>query len=84
MTRCAVYVRLSNDRPDETSTERQEADCRKLAEAKSWEVVTVCKDLQSAWSDKERPDFEPCFATPSQQPSTCWWCGSSTAWPEAC
>lgn len=58
MTRCALYVRLSNDRPDETSTDRQEADCRKLAEAKSWEVVAVYKDLQSAWSDKERPDFE--------------------------
>ncbi len=58
MTRCAVYVRLSHDRPDETSTERQEADCRKLAEAKSWEVVAVYKDLQSAWSDRERPDFE--------------------------
>jgi len=58
MTRCALYVRLSHDRPDETSTERQEADCRKLAEAKSWEVVAVYKDLQSAWSDKQRPDFE--------------------------
>jgi len=58
MTRCAVYVRLSHDRPDETSTERQEADCRKLAEAKSWEMVAVYKDLQSAWSDRERPDFE--------------------------
>jgi len=58
MTRCALYVRLSNDRPDETSTERQEADCRKLAEARGWEVLSVYKDLQSAWSDKERPDFE--------------------------
>jgi site-specific DNA recombinase len=58
MTRCALYLRLSHDRPDETSTEHQETDCRKLAEAKGWEVVAVYKDLQSAWSDKERPDFE--------------------------
>ena len=48
MTRCALYLRLSHDRPDETSTEHQEIDCRKLAEAKGWEVVAVYKDLQSA------------------------------------
>ena len=58
MTRCALYLRLSHDGPDETSNERQETDCRKLAEAKGWEVVAVYKDLQSAWSDKARPDFE--------------------------
>ena len=38
----------SHDQPDEPSTERQEADCRKLAEARNWEVLVVYKDLQSA------------------------------------
>lgn len=85
MTRCALYLRLSHDRPDETSTERQEADCRKLTEAKSWAVAAICKDLQSAWSDKARPDFERMLRdAESHGPST--WClsGGSTAWPAAC
>lgn len=56
--RATIYVRLSQDREGETSTARQEADCRKWAEAKGWTVGEVYRDLQSAYSDKERPGFE--------------------------
>ncbi|MDQ6797279.1 MAG: hypothetical protein M3011_04510, partial [Actinomycetota bacterium] len=45
MTRCAVYVRLPNDRPDETSTERQEAEVTrrfalKWGARRSWASTT--------------------------------------------
>jgi hypothetical protein len=42
---------LSNNGPEETSPERQEVDCRKLTDAKGWEVVGVYKHVQSGWSD---------------------------------
>jgi len=60
MTQIAVYVRQSQDKSgDEAGVDRQEAACRKLAEAKGWEDLTLYRDNdKSATSGKERPDFE--------------------------
>lgn len=44
-TRAAIYVRLSRDRVGETSTARQEKDCRALASAKGLDVVEVFSDV---------------------------------------
>ncbi|CAN5824804.1 recombinase family protein [soil metagenome] len=41
---CAVYVRVSVDRPEETSTTTQEARCREYAEKRGWTVVAVYED----------------------------------------
>ena len=59
----AIYVRLSQDRDGETSTARQEADCRRLIEAKGWQVGEVYRDVDlSAWSGVERPAYERALA----------------------
>jgi len=60
MTQIAVYVRQSQDKTgDEAGVDRQESACRKLAEAKGWDDVTLYRDNdKSATSGKERPDFE--------------------------
>ncbi|MGH2966218.1 MAG: recombinase family protein [Solirubrobacterales bacterium] len=45
MTRAGIYVRISRDREGtEIGVERQEADCRVLAEARGWQVVEVFSD----------------------------------------
>ena len=55
----AIYRRLSKDRPDETSTVRQEADCRVRAEADGLEVAEVFTDLVSGYRlGAERPGFD--------------------------
>lgn len=54
-----IYVRLSRDRDGETSTARQEADCRAYAAAKGWEIIEVYSDIGvSAYSGTARPAFE--------------------------
>lgn len=59
----AIYVRLSQDRDGETSTARQEADCRRMIEAKGWKVGEVYRDVDlSAWSGVERPAYERALA----------------------
>lgn len=60
MMQIAVYVRQSLDKSgDEAGVDRQEAACRKLAEAKGWDNLTLYRDNdKSATSGKERPDFE--------------------------
>jgi DNA invertase Pin-like site-specific DNA recombinase len=68
--RAAIYARISND-PSKTDdgtprrggdglgVERQQEDCRALADALGWEVVTVLVDNDtSAYSGKVRPGFE--------------------------
>jgi DNA invertase Pin-like site-specific DNA recombinase len=66
--RAAIYARISND-PGNADTprrggdglgvERQQEDCRALADALGWEVVTVLVDNDiSAYSGKVRPGFE--------------------------
>lgn len=58
--RAVIYTRLSRNRTGErsASTERQEAECRKLAESRGWQVVAVeVDDDLSAYSGKARPGY---------------------------
>ncbi len=57
-----IYTRLSLDREGETSTERQEADCRAYCAAKGWEVVEVLRDRLSGYKDVRRPGYEKFMA----------------------
>jgi DNA invertase Pin-like site-specific DNA recombinase len=59
MTNVAIYTRLSQDRDGtKTSTQRQEADCRALAQARGWKVGNVYRDNGlSAFNGKDRPAF---------------------------
>ena len=59
VTAVGIYTRLSQDREGQTSTSRQEADCRKLAEGRGWTVHRVYGDLDlSGYSGVSRPAFE--------------------------
>lgn len=60
MSQVAAYVRQSQDKSgNEAGVDRQEEACRKLAEAKGWENLTLYRDNdKSASTGKERPDFE--------------------------
>ena len=55
----AIYARISRDRAGAgVGVERQEADCRALAERLGWEVVAVYVDNDiSAYSGKARPQY---------------------------
>lgn len=64
-----VYTRLSriptraNGEREETSTARQEADCRALAESRGWTVAEVHTDVDaSGWTGRERTGFEALLA----------------------
>lgn len=59
MTRTGIYVRLSRDREGtELGVERQEADCRHLAETRGWDVVSVYSDNDtSATSGRARKGY---------------------------
>lgn len=59
-TRCAIYVRVSLDQTGEGLTlERHEAECRKIAQARGWQVIEVYGDTQSATdARKSRPAYE--------------------------
>jgi site-specific DNA recombinase len=64
MTTVGIYVRLSQDRDGKAaSPQRQEADCRRLAEAKGWTVARVYSDRDlSGFSGVKRPEFEAMLA----------------------
>jgi len=65
MTRAGIYVRLSVNRDGtETSTKRQEEDCRALCVQKGWDVVDVYRDTDlSAYKAKvRRPAYERMLA----------------------
>lgn len=64
MKRVAVYVRQSEDKTGEgAAIERQERDCRLLADAKGWTVAKVYGDNSiSASNGKHRPGFEQLIA----------------------
>jgi DNA invertase Pin-like site-specific DNA recombinase len=65
MARAGIYVRLSVNRDGtETSTQRQEQDCRRLAEQKDWDVAEVYRDTDlSAFNTKvRRPSYERMMA----------------------
>src|SRR6476619_53763 len=55
----AIYARISRDREGAgLGVDRQEADCRALAERLGWEVVEVYADNDvSAYSGKVRPQY---------------------------
>ncbi|MEJ1113831.1 recombinase family protein [Paenarthrobacter sp. CCNWLY172] len=60
MSQIAIYVRQSQDKTgQEAAVERQEASCRKIAEAKGWDELALYRDNdKSASNGKERPEFE--------------------------
>ncbi len=57
--RAALYCRISDDRTGERAgVQRQEEDCRQLAERKGWPVHRVYTDNDlSAWGGKLRPEY---------------------------
>ena len=59
MTRAAIYARISKDKVGAgLGVERQQADCRALAERLGWPVVEVFTDNDlSAYSGKRRPRY---------------------------
>jgi site-specific DNA recombinase len=62
--RAAIYTRISQDRTGAgLGIERQEADCRALAEQLGWEIVAVHADNDlSAYSGKPRPGYRALLA----------------------
>jgi len=56
----AIYVRISQDRLGTgLGVDRQEQDCRKLAESLGWQVVQVfCDNDVSAYSGRPRPQYD--------------------------
>jgi site-specific DNA recombinase len=62
--RAAIYTRISQDRTGAgLGVERQETDCRALAEQLEWEVVAVHADNDlSAYSGKPRPGYRALLA----------------------
>jgi site-specific DNA recombinase len=57
--RAGIYIRLSVDHDQQTSTERQEADCRALAEAKGFEVAKAYPDVGvSGYRAVDRPQYD--------------------------
>jgi site-specific DNA recombinase len=57
--RTAIYLRISEDRRDGAGVERQEKECRELADRLGWQVVEVFTDNDiSAYSGKHRPGYE--------------------------
>src|SRR5215218_3344003 len=62
--RAATYTRISQDRTGAgLGVERQETDCRALAERLGWEIVAVHSDNDlSAYSGKPRPGYRALLA----------------------
>ena len=60
MSGTAIYIRQSEDKSGkEAAVQRQEASCRKYAEAKGWEAPVIYADNSiSASTGKRRPAFE--------------------------
>ncbi len=59
--RAAIYLRISEDRRDGAGVERQEKECRELADRLGWPVVEVYQDNDisaSSFSRKRRTDHE--------------------------
>lgn len=58
--RVVIYLRISQDRDDQQSTENQEREARDYAAAKGWEVVAVLTDLGKSGYKRgvKRPGFD--------------------------
>jgi DNA invertase Pin-like site-specific DNA recombinase len=55
----SLYLRISEDRREGAGVERQEKECRELADRLGWEVAAVLTDNDvSAYSGKRRPGYE--------------------------
>lgn len=55
----AAYVRLSRDKPDQTSIARQLSDIRKLCDLRGWPEPDVYEDVDlSAYKSVRRPSYE--------------------------
>lgn len=62
-TRAVIYCRISEDRDDDSlAVDRQEEDCRKLAEREGWEVTRVYRETASASSRKGRKVYRQLVA----------------------
>lgn len=54
--RAVIYTRISRDDGEGAANQRQEEDCRKLADLRGWEVIGVESDISiSGYSGKTRP-----------------------------
>lgn len=57
--RVVIYVRISKDRTNETSTETQEKEARAYASARGWDIVAVKRDVGlSAYKNVKRPALD--------------------------
>lgn len=57
--RVVIYVRISKDRTNETSTETQEKEARAYCNARGWDVVAVKRDIgRSAYKNVKRPELD--------------------------
>lgn len=63
-TRCAIYTRISRDAVGAgLGVDRQEQDCRELAERLGWRVAAVHRDNDlSAYSGRTRPGYRALLA----------------------
>jgi len=59
-TKAAIYCRVSDDRTgQEAAVNRQEKDCRRLAEERGWEIIAPYVDNdRSAFSGAPRPAYQ--------------------------
>jgi DNA invertase Pin-like site-specific DNA recombinase len=72
--RAAIYTRISRDKEGtELGVQRQEQDCRALAERDGLQVVRVYTENDigaSTLSKKRRPEYRRCSPPPGQVSST--------------
>jgi site-specific DNA recombinase len=82
VTQIAIYTRISLDRSGEqTSSARQEADCRRYAEMRGWGVAEVYEDVEVLpFSGVRRPNSNGCWRTSNPASWTASWSGSWTGW----
>jgi site-specific DNA recombinase len=58
-TRAVIYCRMSSDRTGERAgVERQERECRELAERRGWPVVDVVVDNDTSATARHRPGWD--------------------------
>lgn len=70
--RVVIYVRISVDRTNETSTQTQESEARKYASDRGWEIVAVKTEVgRSAYKENvKRPELESALRMIDSQQAT--------------
>ncbi|MET0466483.1 MAG: recombinase family protein [Chitinophagaceae bacterium] len=70
--RVVIYVRISVDRTNETSTQTQEAEARKYATDRGWKVIAVKVEIgRSAYKENvKRPELESALRMVESQQAT--------------